>query len=248
VKNLTVREPGKTKPVLEDISFEVRGGEVLGIGGLMGAGRTELLMHILGLYGERESGSVLVEGHPLGNLVPAEVIKKGVFLASEDRKRFGLLLSKSIGFNLSLASLRRFTKNNFIDRKSEMKANQFFMRSLGIKARGQETPVLVLSGGNQQKVVLGKALMTEPKIILLDEPTRGIDVGAKVEVYETINKLTEEGKGVVLVSSELPELIGMSDTILILSNGRVGGVFDRKEANQEAIMNAAMKYHARAAS
>lgn len=248
VENLSVREPGKQKPVLDQISFEVRGGEVLGIGGLMGAGRTELLMHILGLHGERLSGAILVEGKPMQSYFPAEVIKNGLFLASEDRKRFGLLLTKSIGFNLSLASLKRFTKNNLINRNSEMKANQFFMNSLGIKPRGQETPVLVLSGGNQQKVVLGKALMTEPKVILLDEPTRGIDVGAKVEVYETINKLTAEGKGVVLVSSELPELLAMSDRILILSNGRIGGIFNRNEATQESIMNAAMKYHSKAAS
>ena len=248
VENLTVREPGKSKPVLDHISFDVRAGEVLGIGGLMGAGRTELLMHIMGLYGERISGTVVIEDVPLATYFPAKMIENGLFLASEDRKRFGLLLPKSIGFNLSLASLKRFTHKNLIDRKSEMKANQSFIKSLGIKTRGQEVPVLVLSGGNQQKVVLGKALMTEPKVILLDEPTRGIDVGAKVEVYETINKLTAEGKGVVLVSSELPELLGMSDRILVLSNGRIGGMFNRTEANQEVIMNAAMKYHSMAAS
>jgi D-xylose transport system ATP-binding protein len=248
VKNLTVREPGKRLPVLDQISFNVRSGEVLGIGGLMGAGRTELLMHIMGVYGERKSGTITVEDVPLLSNFPAKVIENGLFLASEDRKRFGLLLPKSIGFNLSLASLKKFTSKNLIDRRSEMKANQSLIQSLGIKARGQEIPVLVLSGGNQQKVVLGKALMTEPKIILLDEPTRGIDVGAKVEVYETINKLTAEGKAVVLVSSELPELLGMSDRILVLSNGRIGGIFNRNEATQEVIMNAAMKYHSKAAS
>lgn len=248
VEDLSVREPGKPKAVLDQISFDVRSGEVLGIGGLMGAGRTELLMHIMGLFGERVSGSISIENTPLVGYIPADVIKNGLFLASEDRKRFGLLLPKSVGFNLSLASLKRFTSNHLIDRRSEMKANQFFITSLGIKARGQEVPVLVLSGGNQQKVVLGKALMTEPKVILLDEPTRGIDVGAKVEVYETINKLTAEGKGVVLVSSELPELLGMSDRIAVLSNGRLAGIFNRNEANQEVIMNAAMKYHSKAAS
>ena len=242
LENLKVGRPGKPRPILDEISFEVRAGEVLGIGGLMGAGRTELLMHILGLYGQRLSGNILVGGHPLTSQFTADVIRRGLFLASEDRKRFGLLLPKSIGFNLSLASLKQFTRNNLIDHNSEMRVNQRFMDSLVIKARGQETPVLVLSGGNQQKVVLGKALMTQPKVILLDEPTRGIDVGAKVEVYETINKLTSEGKGVVLVSSELPELIGMSDRILVLSNGRMGGLFNRSEATQEAILNAAMKY------
>lgn len=242
IENLTVHEPGKSKPVLQGISFDVRAGEVLGIGGLMGAGRTELLMHILGAYGERVSGAIFVGGLPLTSRFTSEVIHRGLFLASEDRKRFGLLLPKSIGFNLSLASLKQFTRNKLIDHNREMKENETFMRSLAIKAPAQEVPVLALSGGNQQKVVLGKALMTRPQVILLDEPTRGIDVGAKVEVYETINRLTAEGKAVVLVSSELPELIGMSDRILILSNGRVGGLFSRAEATQEAIMTAAMKY------
>ena len=242
IENLTVHEPGKSKPVLQEISFDVHAGEVLGIGGLMGAGRTELLMHILGAYGERMSGNILVEGRPLTSRFTSEIIRRGLFLASEDRKRFGLLLPKSIGFNLSLASLQQFTRNKLIDGNSEMKENEALMRSLAIKAAAQEISVMTLSGGNQQKVVLGKALMTRPKVILLDEPTRGIDVGAKVEVYETINKLTADGKAVVLVSSELPELIGMSDRILILSNGRIGGIFNRSEATQEAIMNAAMKY------
>lgn len=243
IEDLSVGELGKSRPVLDHISLEVRAGEVLGLGGLMGAGRTELLMHILGLFGQRLSGDILVDGKPLITHFPAEVIKTGLFLASEDRKRFGLVLTKSIGFNLSLASLKQFTRNKLIDHNSEMRTNQTYIKSLAIKAPGQETPVLILSGGNQQKVVLGKALMTHPRVMLLDEPTRGIDVGAKVEVYEIINKLTAEGKGVILVSSELPELIGMSDRIIVLSNGRIGGMFTRKEATQEAIMNAAMKYH-----
>jgi len=248
VENLSVRERGKQKPVLDQVSFEVRAGEVLGIGGLMGSGRTELLMHIMGLYGERSAGTISVENRPLVRNIPADTIKKGLFLASEDRKRFGLLPTKSIGFNLSLASLERFTRNRLIDRNAEMKANQSFMKSLRIKGRGQETQVMALSGGNQQKVVLGKALMTEPRIMLLDEPTRGIDVGAKVEVYETINQLTAEGKAVLLVSSELPELLGISDRILVLSNGRIGGIFNRIEANQETLMKAAMKYYSRTAN
>jgi D-xylose transport system ATP-binding protein len=242
IEDLSVGELGKTRPVLEHINLEVRAGEVLGLGGLMGAGRTELLMHILGLYGQRLSGGILVDGKPLITNIPSDVIKNGLFLASEDRKRFGLVLTKSIGFNLSLASLKQFTRNKLIDHNSEMRINQSFMKSLAIKAQNQETQVMVLSGGNQQKVVLGKALMTHPRVMLLDEPTRGIDVGAKVEVYEIINKLTAEGKGVILVSSELPELIGMSDRIVVLSNGRIGGTFSRQEATQEALMTAAMKY------
>jgi D-xylose transport system ATP-binding protein len=151
VENLTVHEPGKSKSVLQDINFEVRAGEVLGIGGLMGAGRTELLMHILGAYGQRKSGNVLIEGRPLTSHFTSEIIRRGLFLASEDRKRFGLLLPKSIGFNLSLASLQQFTRNKLIDSNSEMKENEAFIRSLAIKAPAQEIAVLTLSGAISKK-------------------------------------------------------------------------------------------------
>ena len=229
--------------VLQDISLEVRAGEVLGLGGLMGAGRSELLMHIMGAYGTRTAGQVRVGGRALEGHSPADAIAEGLVLVSEDRKRYGLLLDKSIGFNLSLASLGQFSGRMLIDAHREIDRNQLFFDSLGIRANGQETVVGSLSGGNQQKVVLGKALMTEPQVILLDEPTRGIDVGAKVEVYELVNRLTAEGKAVLLVSSELPELMGMSDRMVILSNGRIGGAFDRDDATQERILAAAMAHN-----
>jgi D-xylose transport system ATP-binding protein len=243
VNDLSVTSEENDKPVLEHISFELRAGEVLGLGGLMGAGRTELLMHIFGGFGKRLSGKIYIDGQEYFGHLPFESIRRGLVLVSEDRKRYGLLLKKSVGFNLSLSALKKFLRRGFINRNAEIQTNQTFIKALGIRTRGQETPVETLSGGNQQKVVLGKVLMTIPKVIFLDEPTRGIDVGAKVEVYEIVNKLTEEGKAVILVSSELPELLGMSDRIIILSNGRIGGFFKRNEANQEAILNAAMKYH-----
>lgn len=229
--------------VLQDISLELRAGEVLGLGGLMGAGRSELLMHILGAYGTRTAGQVRVGGRALEGHSPADAIAEGLVLVSEDRKRYGLLLDNSIGFNLSLASLGQFSGRMLIDAHREIDRNQLFFDSLGIRANGQEAVVGSLSGGNQQKVVLGKALMTEPQVILLDEPTRGIDVGAKVEVYELVNRLTAEGKAVLLVSSELPELMGMSDRMVILSNGRIGGAFDRDDATQERILAAAMAHN-----
>ena len=229
--------------VLQDISLEVRAGEVLGLGGLMGAGRSELLMHIMGAYGTRTAGQVRIGGRALKGHSPADAIAEGLVLVSEDRKRYGLLLDKSIGFNLSLASLGQFSGRMLIDAHREIDRNQLFFDSLGIRANGQETVVGSLSGGNQQKVVLGKALMTEPQVIMLDEPTRGIDVGAKVEVYELVNRLTAEGKAVLLVSSELPELMGMSDRMVILSNGRIGGAFDRDDATQERILAAAMAHN-----
>ncbi len=243
VNNLNVSDRNRPHPVLTDVSFELRGGEVLGIGGLMGAGRTELLMHLFGAYGERESGEVLLDGKPLSAHSPGTAIERGMILISEDRKRYGLFLEQHIGFNLSIASLKTFKKQLLIDRNSEIRENQTFFDLLGIRAPGLETVVGSLSGGNQQKAVIGKGLMTEPSVVFLDEPTRGIDVGAKLEVYEMINKLTSEGKAVLLVSSELPELMGMSDRMIILSEGQIGGVFTREDASQEAILAAAMKHH-----
>jgi D-xylose transport system ATP-binding protein len=240
VDSLTVAdaESGTTK--LHGIQFELRAGEVLGIGGLMGAGRTELLMHLFGAWGRRVSGQVRLKGHPTDGWTLESIIQNGLVLASEDRRRYGLHLEHEIGFNLSLSSLSSVTRGGFIQRNAEIRRNQGIFESLRVKATGLEAIVGKLSGGNQQKVVLGKALLTEPSVILLDEPTRGIDVGAKLEIYEIINQLTAAGKAVILVSSELPELIGMSDRILMLNAGRIGGSFTRAEATQEKLMAAAM--------
>lgn len=240
VLNLTVTDGDNPSPVLHDISFEVRAGEVLGIGGLMGAGRTELLMHLFGAWGKRVSGTVMLSGWRLDRARPADVIRAGLVLVSEDRRRYGLVLDHEIGFNLSLSSLNQFTRGGIVLHNREVKRNRELFDALRVKATGLDAIVGRLSGGNQQKVVLGKALMTAPRVILLDEPTRGIDVGAKLEIYELINRLTDEGKAVILVSSELPELIGMSDRIIMLHEGRIGGEFSRAEATQERLMAAAM--------
>jgi D-xylose transport system ATP-binding protein len=159
---------------------------------------------------------------------------------SEDRRRYGLILEEEISFNLSLSSLDTITRGGLVNRSLEAKRNRGMFDQLQVKATGLEAVVGRLSGGNQQKVVIGKALLTEPRVVMLDEPTRGIDVGAKIEIYELINRLTGEGKAVLLVSSELPELIGMGDRILMLNEGRIGGEFSRAEATQEKLMQAAM--------
>ncbi|MFC5455619.1 sugar ABC transporter ATP-binding protein [Prosthecobacter fluviatilis] len=240
VDSLTAADAETDLTRLRDISFELRAGEVLGIGGLMGAGRTELLMHLFGAWGRPVSGHVELKGGALSGLTPERIIQRGLVLASEDRRRYGLHLEQTIGFNLSLSSLRSITRGGFIQRNAEIRRNQDIFGSLRVKATGLEAVVGKLSGGNQQKVVLGKALLTEPSVIMLDEPTRGIDVGAKLEIYKIINQLTAAGKAVILVSSELPELIGMSDRILMLNEGRIGGSFTRSEATQEKLMAAAM--------
>lgn len=243
VGSLRVTAPGHPGPVLDGVGFEVRAGEILGVGGLMGSGRTELLMHLIGGYGRRTAGRVRLGGEDLGEVTPAEAIRRGMYLVSEDRKRYGAVLSQPIRFNLSLSALRGLTRGGLIDGHAEVDACQGLFDRLGVKAPGLETPAGSLSGGNQQKVVLGKALMTRPRVIFLDEPTRGIDVGARREIYELMNRLTADGLAVVMVSSDLPELMGMSDRLLILSSGRVGGTFDDAGASQEELMAAAMAYH-----
>ena len=240
VKGLNVAERGGQKARLADVSFDLHQGEVLGIGGLMGAGRSELLMHLFGIWGDRLTGTVELEQAPLAT-TPAACIEQGLVLVTEDRKRFGLVLNQTVGFNLSLSAIDEFSPGGLVDRDRELKRNAEYVTSMRIKASSQETIAGTLSGGNQQKIVIGKALMTKPKVVLLDEPTRGIDVGAKFEIYELINDLTSQGVAVLLVSSELPELIGMSDRILMLAEGRIGGSFVGSEITQEALLAAAMR-------
>jgi D-xylose transport system ATP-binding protein len=240
-RGLTVAPTAGEPAFLHEIYFELRAGEVLGFGGLMGAGRTELLMHLFGAWGHRVSGEVTLRGKPYPKPDPRTSIRRGLVLASEDRRRYGLVLQQEISFNLSLSSLRQFVGfGGQLNTAAEHVRNQHFFSSLRVKAPSQQARVGGLSGGNQQKVVLGKALMTEPTVVMLDEPTRGIDVGAKLEVYELINRLTAEGKAVILVSSELPELMGMSDRIIMLHEGHIGGHFTRAEFTQERLLAAAM--------
>ncbi len=240
VDGLAVARVRGGTPLLRDIGLTVRAGEVLGIGGLMGAGRTELLMHLIGAWGAQQAGTLELDGQPYRPRSPRAAFARGLALVSEDRKRYGLVLERSVAFNLSLSSLRRVMSGPFVDATLELGAAAASARELRIKTSRLEAPAATLSGGNQQKVVIGKVLRTEPSVLLLDEPTRGIDVGAKLEVYELINRLTREGKGIVLASSELGELLGISDRIVMLHEGRIGGVFERHEATQERLLAAAM--------
>jgi D-xylose transport system ATP-binding protein len=239
VRGVSAARRAGEPPWLRDVSFTVTAGEVLGIGGLMGAGRSELLLHLMGLWGERSGGSVEVGGQPLAPGQLRKAMGAGMALVTEDRKRLGLVLDAGVAFNLTLSSLRSIARNGIVDGAAEATVAGAMVTDLRVKTATLETPVGALSGGNQQKVVIGKALLTRPRVLLLDEPTRGIDVGAKVEVYELINRLTDQGQAIVLVSSELPELMGMSDRILMLHEGRIGGEFTRG-ATQEALLSAAM--------
>lgn len=228
-----------TKKMVDDVSFSVRKGEVVGIAGLMGAGRSELLMSIFGAWYGNVSGEILVEGSKVSIGAPRDAIKNGIGFVTEDRKRFGLILDQTILDNSTLAGLKQISGEILTHRSRETVATKKVMTSLRVKANSPMTVAGTLSGGNQQKVVLGKWLLTNPKILFLDEPTRGIDVGAKQEIYAEINRLAKEGLAIVMVSSELPEVLGLSDRILVLHEGKLTGEFSKAEATPEKVMVAA---------
>jgi len=227
------------KKLVDDISFSVRKGEVLGVAGLMGSGRTEMLMTIFGAWPGRNSRKVSIEGRDVDIDSPSDAIRAGIGFVTEDRKRYGLILDQTILDNMTLASLRTVSGSFITNRTRESIAVRRPIESLRVKAPSPLTVTGTLSGGNQQKVVLGKWLLTNPKILFLDEPTRGIDVGAKQEIYTEINKLAKAGLAIVLVSSELPEVLGLSDRVLVLHEGRMTGEFTRIEATPEKVMAAA---------
>jgi len=239
IKNLTAYESETNKMLVDNVSFSVKKGEVLGISGLMGAGRSELLMSIFGAHLGRNSGKIYVEGKPVSINSPAEAIANGIGFVTEDRKRYGLILDQTILDNMTLAGLKQIGGAFLTHRTRESVVAKKSMQDLRVKANSPLTVTGTLSGGNQQKVVLGKWLLTKPKVLFLDEPTRGIDVGAKQEIYANINALAKQGLAIVMVSSELPEVIGLSDRILVLHEGKLTGEFSKQEATPERVMAAA---------
>ncbi|MDQ3130947.1 MAG: ATP-binding cassette domain-containing protein, partial [Acidobacteriota bacterium] len=240
VKNVTAYDSdNESRKTVDNVSFNVRKGEVLGIAGLMGAGRSELLMAIFGAWQGKMAGEVFVEGVKASINSPSEAIKNGIGFVTEDRKRFGLILEQTISDNMTLAGLKQVSGVFLTNRSRETVAAKGAMSSLKVKANSVVTVAGTLSGGNQQKVVLGKWLLTKPKVLFLDEPTRGIDVGAKQEIYAEINKLAKEGLAIVMVSSELPEILGLSDRVIVLHEGKITGEFSKNEATPEKVMAAA---------
>jgi D-xylose transport system ATP-binding protein len=239
-RGMTIEDPNiKGKLLVDNVSFNVRRGEVLGIAGLMGAGRSDLLMAIFGAHAGRSSGEILIEGKPVRITRPSDAIRRGIGFVTEDRKRFGLVLDQTILNNMTIAGLSRLSGRFVTNVEAETIAGERSMRELRVKAPSVQTVAGTLSGGNQQKVVLAKWLLTNPRVLFLDEPTRGIDVGAKQEIYAQINKLARDGLAIVLVSSELPEVLGLSDRVLVLHEGRITGEFTRAEATPEAVMSCA---------
>ena len=241
VRGLSLEVPvrGGWRRVLDDVSFEVGSGEVLGIAGLLGSGRTEILETLFGASAGRRSGAVRIEGVPAEVGSPRDARRLGIALVTEDRKAKGLHLEASIRDNVTLPSLSRLARLGIRSARGEAAMAGEAVRRLGVRCTGIEQVAATLSGGNQQKVVIGKWLATRPRVLLLDEPTRGIDVGAKQEIYDLVRTLAGEGLAIVMVSSELPELLLLADRIMVVSEGRRTGMLSRAEASEEAVMHLA---------
>lgn len=238
VKNLTALN----QPSIQDVSFELYKGEILGIAGLVGSKRTEIVETIFGMR-PKEHGEIILNGKTVKNRNPEEAIKNGFALVTEERRSTGIFSMLDIAFNSVISNLDRY-KNKFklLKNKDIEKDTQWIVDSMRVKTPSHTTKIGTLSGGNQQKVIIGRWLLTEPEVLMLDEPTRGIDVLAKYEIYQLMIDLAKKDKGIIMISSEMPELLGVTDRILVMSNGRVAGIVKTSETNQEEIMELSAKY------
>ncbi|WP_309665869.1 multiple monosaccharide ABC transporter ATP-binding protein [Tabrizicola sp.] len=236
------------RQMIRDVSFTVAKGEIVGVAGLMGTGRTELAMSLFGhSYGRFITGEVSIGGQPVDTSTVSKAIAAGLSYVTEDRKALGLILEEPILRNITLANLPGVSQNGILDKRRETQVAETYRKAMAIRTPGVFQKTVNLSGGNQQKVVLSKWLFTNPQILILDEPTRGIDVGAKFEIYSIMNQLADQGQGIVMISSEMPELLGMCDRIYVMSQGRMMGELTRAEASQEKIMAMILKSNGKAA-
>ncbi|OZA16434.1 MAG: ABC transporter ATP-binding protein, partial [Rhodobacterales bacterium 17-64-5] len=249
VSGWSVWHPEQTgRQVVKNVSLTVRKGEIVGIAGLMGTGRTELAMSIFGRsYGKGHAGTVRMNGQVVDVSTVTRAIKAGISYVTEDRKALGLILEEPIVRNTTLANLQGVSLRGILDKRRETRVAEEYRKQLAIRTPGVQQKVVNLSGGNQQKVVLSKWLFTDPQVLILDEPTRGIDVGAKFEIYTIMKDLAEQGRAIVMISSEMPELLGMCDRIYVMNEGRIVGELTRVEASQEKIMGMILKGEGKAA-
>jgi ABC-type sugar transport system ATPase subunit len=237
VKNWNVRDPElPSRKLIDNVNFKLYKSEILGISGLMGAGRTELAMSLFGCFKGYTSGEMMIDGKTVHIKEPKDAIALGISYLSEDRKQYGFNMLMDIEDNITMAALKSISNYGIIDNNRKAINAIKYIKEMKIKTPSSKQMVVSLSGGNQQKVVLGKWLMTDPKVLILDEPTRGIDVGAKYEIYDIINDLIKKGVSIILISSELPEILGMSDRILVMHEGKLTGELDASQADQETIM------------
>jgi putative multiple sugar transport system ATP-binding protein len=240
VRNWSAYHPGLGRNILKDVNFNVKKGEIVGFAGLMGSGRTELALSLFGNPGGFHlNGELFVKGHPAHFKHPQDALRAGVAYLSEDRKNYGLILIQDVKRNITLANLQAISERGVVNSNAEVKVANEYKASLNIKTPSVEQRVSNLSGGNQQKVCLGKWLFVNPEVLILDEPTRGIDVGAKFEIYTIMTRLARQGMSIILISSELPEILGMSDRVYVVASGRITGELPIQEANQEKIMHLA---------
>ena len=242
-----VRGVGCRESGVHDVSFRVREGEMLGLAGLIGSGRTELARVLFGLT-PADSGTILLDGEPIAIGSPGRAVEAGIAYVPEDRRRHGVVPEMSLASNATLATLGKVSTFGMIGFGREREAARRLVASLGVKAASVDSPVGELSGGNQQKVALGRWLATDPTVLILDEPTQGVDVGAKAEIHRLMGALAEKGMAIVMISSELPEILGMSDRVAVMHGGTIVGTLDRSEATQEAILGLALGHPAGAAS
>ena len=241
VENLCLRSlEKKDENILKNISFGLAEGEIVGLFGLMGAGRTELVETLFGLHPKRRTGDIYVHGDRVSFRSPSDAIAKGIAFVPEDRKKDGLVLGLDVRSNISLASLEEFERGVFLNNKMERDVAEKYIQELRIKTSSHTQPARNLSGGNQQKIVLAKGLATKPKVLLLDEPTRGVDVGAKNEIYKLILDLSMTGMGILIVSSELPEILAVSDRVLVMCEGSLTAELSREQATESIILKAAI--------
>lgn len=245
VKECILKVDGLTaakQPSINDISFELHKGEILGVAGLVGAKRTDIVETIFGIR-EKASGSIFLNGKEVKNKTPNEAIENGFALVTEERRATGIYSMLNVGFNSTISNLDRYlSKFRLLSDKDIKKDTQWVIDSMRVKTPSQSTSIGSLSGGNQQKVILGRWLLTKPDVLMLDEPTRGIDVLAKFEIYQLMIELAKKDKGIIMISSEMPELLGVTDRILVMSNGRVAGIVKTSETSQEEIMTLSAKY------
>lgn len=238
VENLTAQN----QPSIQDISFELRKGEILGIAGLVGAKRTDIVETIFGVR-ERKSGSIKLHGKEVANKTALEAINNGFALVTEERRSTGIYSNLSIEFNSLISNMKSYISSlGLLSNKKMSSDTQWVIDSMNVKTPSHRTTIGSLSGGNQQKVIIGRWLLTQPEILMLDEPTRGIDIGAKYEIYQLIMQLAQKDKGIIMISSEMPELLGVTDRILVMSNGRVAGIVETAKTSQEEILQLAAKH------
>ena len=238
---LEVQNLSSMSPAFEDVSFTLHRGEILGIAGLVGSKRTELLETLFGIR-RKGRGRILMNGKEIENKSPLDAMKNGFAMLTEERRSNGIFACLNVSFNMIIANLAQYSKNGFLSNNRIRQDVQKMIDAMNIKTPSARTNISNLSGGNQQKVILSRWLLTQPEVLLLDEPTRGIDVGAKYEIYQLMNKLASDGKGIIVVSSEMPELLGICDRILVMSNGRQSDIFRADETTQVKIMEASAKY------